>query len=70
MFETELFVEVEEVDDEFRGASIVTSLPTCGDDNKLVIESIIFDFMIELQLMSSCSQLWYVVANLASLRKF
>ena len=46
--EEELFVEEEEDDDQVRGSSTVTSLPTFGDDNKLVIESMILDFIIDL----------------------
>ena len=46
--EEELFVEEKEDDDEVRGSSTVTSLPTFGDDNKLVIESMILDFIIDL----------------------
>ena len=54
MFDEELFDEEEELlveeedDDEVRGSSTVTSLPTFGDDNKLVIESMILDFIIDL----------------------
>ena len=54
MFDEELFDEEEELlveeedDDEVRGSSTVTSLPTFGDDNKLVIESMILDFIIGL----------------------
>ena len=43
-----VFVEEEDDDDEVRGSSTVTSLPTFGDDNKLVIESMILDFIIDL----------------------
>ena len=55
MFDKELFDEEEELlgeeeddDDEVRGSSTVTSLPTFGDDNKLVIESMILDFITDL----------------------
>ena len=40
----EVLFEVED-DDDFLGSSIVISLPTCGDDSIVRMESIILDFI-------------------------